>query len=133
MGCGKPKSGSKPELKLEKVNSQEIPPQSILKFTFNFVSASKPDTIFIDFAKNVLPDCQLTNIPLFFKIPDFPSGTEKGKVEIQFSNGPVQGYTDLGSPQCGDNDTLVFKFVIKDIKGNISDTVTSPKIVMHKE
>jgi hypothetical protein len=58
-------------------------------------------------------------------LPPFPSGkNQTGDILVTFS------YNDV-SPKCFPrNDTAIFKFVLKDMAQNISDTVSSPPIII---
>lgn len=126
-GCGKQKAGDKPVLKLEKVNTHDVPRNAFLRFSFSFSSGVAADSIFVD---KVVPDCPATAFDSWFKVPDYPT-VDNGSMDIVFVNGFSDTYVDLRSPLCGDNDSVTFKFVLKDINGNISDTVISPLIVIH--
>ena len=60
-----------------------------------------------------------------YPVPPFPTGkNQKGDVVVTFDYNGV-------SPKCFPrNDTAVFKFVLKDKAQNVSDTVTSPAIII---
>lgn len=130
MGCGKDKVGDKPELKLEKISSTQVPINSLLRFTFSFSSAIAADSIYVE---KIVPDCTDTEFEDVFNVPEYPSSVNKGEVEVTFVNGVADGYIGLLSPQCGQNDTAVFRFVLRDIKGNVSDTLTTQPIVIYEK
>ncbi len=128
-GCGDKISGNKPSLKLDGVNTHEVARNSLLRFSFSFESKHAADSIYIE---KVVPDCPGSSFEAFFKVPDYPVSVGKGNMDIFFVNGFLGEYVDLRSPTCGMNDTVTFKFVLRDIEGNISDTITSPQIVILK-
>lgn len=128
-GCGDKISGNKPELKLEDVNTHEVAKNSLLRFSFSFQSKQAADSIYIE---KVVPNCPASAFDAFFKVPDYPVSVGKGNMDIFFVNGFLGEYVDLRSPLCGTNDTVTFKFVIRDVGGNSSDTITSPQIVILK-
>lgn len=128
-GCRDHVSGDKPVLKLEEIKPNSVPRNSLLKLTFSFDSKLTADSIWI---QKVVPDCSGSAFTATFKVPDYPVFSGKGNMTVTFANGFVEPFVDLRSPQCGDNDTVNFKFVLRDIDGNTSDTLTSPQIVILK-
>lgn len=125
-GCKKPKSGDKPVLKLDDVNTH-IPRNGLVRFSFSFISDNKADSIYLD---KIVPRCADSELQVTLKVPAYPKAINDGHIDITLANGQVQGYSDMGSPVCGENDTATFKFVLKDVKGNVSDTITSPQIII---
>lgn len=128
-GCDKPGTGDGPELILDQVNTQNVPRKGLLRFDFTFNSGQVADSVYVMFTRETLPLCEPRNFDLAFKVPDYPSSATKGQMEINMVNGDDGS---LASPQCGDDETLTFKFVLVDIKGNKSDTISSPPIVLLK-
>ncbi len=126
-GCGKNKVGDKPMLKLDRVNTHDVPRNSYLRFSFTFTSGVVADSIFVD---KIVPDCSDTEFSSWFKVPSYPT-VDEGSMELTFVNGFSDTYVDLRSPLCGAEDSATFKFVLKDINGKVSDTVTSPVIVIY--
>lgn len=55
-------------------------------------------------------------------IPEFPN-KPKGEFEVKFE------YKNLHQSDI-ENDTILFKFIAKDRGGHVSDTVTTPTIVV---
>lgn len=128
-GCGKEETGDTPLLKLEDVNTLGVPRNSLLRFTFSFNSGFPADSLYI---QKIVPDCPDTEFDVFINVPEYPSSSKKGSIEVTFVNGFSDQYTDLRSPLCGEDDTATFRFVLRDTEGNISDTVVSPQIVIFK-
>lgn len=126
-GCGKNKAGDKPLLNLDNVNTRDVPRNSYLRFSFTFSSAVVADSIYV---VKIVPECPDTEFSSWFKVPSYPT-VDEGSMEVTFVNGFSDTYVDLRSPLCGEEDSAVFKFVLKDINGKVSDTVTSPVIVIY--
>lgn len=133
IGCGKPKIEGKPELKFEDVNAHEVPRRGLLQFTFKFKSAEVGDSIRMIFSRETGPPfCEMTDFNIPLKFPEYPNTLGEGTLDLKFTNGAVEGYTEIPAPQCGDSDEIVFKFVMIDVKGNVSDTAVTPPIVLLK-
>lgn len=66
---------------------------------------------------------------VYTKLPDFPDKTS-GEIEIQFQQPNYYRPIKNQDPGTDGNDTLVFKVLVKDRAGNISDTLTSGPIVL---
>ena len=58
-----------------------------------------------------------------------PTSDMKGQIVLTLGYN-VSGYSDILGPQCQQDDKAIFRFVLKDEKGNVSDTVSSPIITI---
>ena len=125
--CTKTKFSSTPSLKFESVNTTQLHPQEVLKFTLSFTDAegdfSDSGSIFI---QKVVPNCLSSSGDEVFLLPVFPTTKDqKGKVNVSLN------YNDI-APQCApQNDTATFRFVLKDDANHISDTASSPVIIIY--
>lgn len=122
-GCTKEKFKSTPSLKFKSVNSKVIPPNYDIQFTLSFTDAEGDlnDSIYIE---KFEPTCINSNFTDYYDIPSFPvSKNEKGDIIVNFR------YFDI-APQCQRNDTAIFRFAIKDKAGHVSDTASSPPIII---
>ena len=122
-GCTKSKFKSTPTLKFKSVNSKIIPPNYDIQFTLSFTDAEGDlnDSIYIE---KIEPTCEGSNFTDYYNIPSFPvSKDEQGEIVVNFR------YFDI-APRCQRNDTAVFRFAIKDNAGHISDTASSPPIII---
>ncbi|MEO8823759.1 MAG: hypothetical protein ABI366_09290 [Ginsengibacter sp.] len=122
-GCSKVKFESTPSLKFKSVSSKIIPPGFDIQFTLEFADAEGDlnDSIYIEKKE---PTCVASNFTDYYDIPSFPvTKNEKGDILINFRSIDI-------APQCQRNDTAFFRFVIKDKAGHVSDTATSPPIVI---
>ena len=129
LGCKKDKFTAKPQLEYKSVNKTVLNRFDIVTFKFEFTDLDGDlDTVFV---KKITDNCEPGNFDTKYALPYFPS-TKKQKAEllISYSYGFVDGYETLGDPVCGHNDTCIFKFVLRDKKGNFSDTAVSDKIVV---
>ncbi|MEO6819512.1 MAG: hypothetical protein ABI266_05230 [Ginsengibacter sp.] len=132
-GCSKDKFGAKPSLKFTGVNTSELHPGDILQFKMSFTDAEG------DISNKMIVQEVLTNCADGFTqeyvVPQVPvQPNQKGDIIVTF------GYQNDAAPspitkQTGCNtdvDSAFFKFVLKDLKGNLSDTVTSPLVLIFK-
>lgn len=132
-GCGKDKFNSTPSLKFSSVNTTELHSGQLLEFTLSFTDAEGDisDSIF---TQKIVPGCPGTSWDnQGYSIPTFPdSKNQKGNIKISFIYGTSSYYPDIRAPNCNQNDTAVFKFAIRDKAKHISDTVSSPPIIIYK-
>ena len=127
--CNKDKFSATPSLKFKSVSTRVLPPGQLIQFTLAFTDAEGDlsDSIFVE--KNE-PTCTLSNVPFYQLIPSFPtSSNEKGDIVVTFGNNASTSYPNI-SAQCQRNDTAVFRFAIKDKANHLSDTVSSPPIII---
>ena len=123
--CKKDKFATKPSLKFESVNTTNLSQGQSLTFNLSFTDAEGDltDAIYIT---EFVPNCNKSGFDsVRYALPPFPTGkNQKGDIIVTF------GYNDV-PPKCfPQNDTAVFKFILKDKAQNVSDTVVSPKIVI---
>ncbi|HEY5407578.1 MAG TPA: hypothetical protein VIJ92_10825 [Ginsengibacter sp.] len=128
--CSKNKFSSTPSLKFKSVNTTELHPQGVLNFALTFTDAegdfSDSGSIYVEFMQRMLPNCAVTDNPAIFALPVFPATkNEKGTINVSLNYGDI-------TPQCSPlNDTTVFHFVLKDNAGHVSDTASSPTIIIY--
>lgn len=128
--CSKDKYNTKPLLVFKSVSTNVVPNGGSLRFEFELFDKEGDisDTFYIKkirinkLTKPTIRD----NVKLAFpKVPN----TSKGIVELNLT---YQNYLisaiNPGNP--AQNDTLIFKFAIRDKEKNVSDTVTSDPIVI---
>ncbi len=130
--CSKQKFSSTPSLKFESVNTTSLHQYDVLRFTFSFTDAQGDfsDTTNM-FVQKIVPNCVNSSNIQFYPLPAFPPSKDQ-KGTITFTLGYNAGnYRDVGSPQCQENDTAVFRFVLRDNANHASDTANSPKIVIY--
>jgi hypothetical protein len=126
--CKKDKFSSTPSLKFKSVNTTELHNQQLLQFTLSFTDAEGDltDSIFVS---EVVPQCANSNFGNYFPLPAFPTSKDiQGDITVSFGYN-VTGYQTV-SPKCGVNDTAVFRFALRDKALHVSDTVSSPRIIL---
>ncbi|MEO8943193.1 MAG: hypothetical protein ABI297_01205 [Ginsengibacter sp.] len=133
-GCGKDKFSTKPTLKFTEVNTTELRPGDILQFKMAFTDA-EGDISNVITVKKVLLNCT-EGFEQDYPVPDFPSQqNQKGDLFVTFGYSNSDAPTPIGKESFQDCptkvDSAVFKFVLKDKAGNISDTATSPVILIY--
>lgn len=130
-GCGKSKFQAKPDLQFKSVNTTELHSQQLLRFTLSFTDKEGDisDSIFV---QKLVPACPATSFEQWYPVPSVPeTNNMKGQITVSFGyNLSNSGYPDVLGPQCGQNDQATFLFALKDLKGNVSDTVSSPVITI---
>lgn len=129
-GCSKKKFGSTPTLKFKSVNTTDLATGQLLQFTLSFTDAEGDltDSIYVE---EIAPGCANSSFATQYAIPPFPaSKNQDGDILVTFGYNAGSGYTNI-APQCQKNDTTVFRFALKDKAKHVSDTVSSPKIILY--
>ena len=128
--CTKDKFSSTPSLKFKSVNTTELHNQQLLTFTLSFTDAEGDVSGSVYIEKNE-PTCSLSSFTEWDSIPFFPTTkNQKGEIVLTFGNNAGTSLEDI-SPQCQRNDTAVFRFALKDKANHVSDTVSSPPIIIY--
>lgn len=136
IACNKDKLETTPSLKLKSINSSTIPVGGnlIIQFDFTDKEGDISDTIFVK--KIRINQIVVPTIRDSFElqVPAFPDRS-KGIIELELKyqnhllsaiNPPSSG----GNPPNLHDDTLIFKFALRDKAKHISDTVTTGPIVI---
>ena len=137
-GCRKDSNNSKPALTIEDIRifqgSCDGSVGIFLEIDINVrdKEGDVKDTIFIQKVDAGIKPCPDNSIlkNLNYKIPDFPiSNTQNILFRLKFTTRQCQGYTLIGGAQClPRKDTSIFKIWVRDLGGNISDTLTTSPI-----
>ena len=128
--CSKTKYSSTPSLKFKSVNTTALHPQGVLNFQLTFTDAegdfADSGSVYIDFMQRMVPGCTISDNYATFLLPVFPTTKDtKGTINVSLNYGDI-------TPQCSPlNDTTVFHFVLKDDAGHVSDTASSPTIIIY--
>ena len=131
--CSKNKFSSTHSLKFKSVNTTQLHSQELITFTLSFTDAegdfSDTSTLYV---QRVVPNCVNSNGDQFLALPSFPtSKNQKADINITLGNKASSIYHDI-SPQCPpQNDTATFRFVLKDNANHLSDTASSPTIIIY--
>ena len=132
ISCNKQKFSTTPSLRFKSVNTRELHNQQILRFTLSYTDA-EGDLTDADktkiYVQEIVPACANSNFIDSFPLPSFPATKDaKGDIDITFGYN-TSGYTPI-SPQCQKNDTAIFRFALKDNAQHISDTISSPSVIL---
>lgn len=133
ISCKKEKFSTTPSLKFENVNTQNLHPGEVIKFTLSFTY--KGDLTGNIFVQEIVPKCasmEMDTINQPYKLPAFPaSQNQKGEITVSYGYN-VTGYSPISTPKCPlRNDTATFRFVLQADSAHISDTVSSPPVVIY--
>ena len=131
-GCKKESFSSTPKLTYKSVNTNQLHPDQIIKFTLS-VTDAEGDIIDTMYVQKVSFNCAASNFFDRYRIPIFPTTKNLSTdIQISYSNGINNpGYITVAS-RCDYNDTCYFRFMLKDRAGNKSDTIKSETIVIYK-
>lgn len=127
FSCGKDTFQSKPQLTLTSVSSTVVPANSGLQIRMRLTDKEGDfvDTLWVS---KITTRCPSSNFrdSLLYRIPGDAPRTKNfdGEVQVSFS------YPIELQPRCIRPDTAVFSFWMKDKKGNRSDTVRTPAIII---
>jgi len=139
IACNKDKFQTKPQVKVKDYNSKEIALNAPLVITLEVTDkeGDVDDSIFVIRQrlniKNTVPPTTYK-----FDVPAFPDKTTaEFQISFPFATSLVAGLGRIQIPNTDprkyETDTMVFKFVVKDKAGNVSDTATSDKIYVKRD
>jgi len=138
VACSKDKFETNPSIEIKSINPTQVPLQFPLEIEMKFTDKQGDlDSIFLWKVRTNTKVKPLNNANFFnYKLPDFP---EKNKGDIKVT---LQYNTDLiaavspnpqpGAPNDKEPDTLIFRIVVKDKGGHVSDTVNTDQIVVER-
>jgi len=139
--CNKDKFTTKPQLTFESFNTDVLPYNSDLIITLKYTDKEGDiqDSIYVE---RLALNCTDT-VKAHYRIPqEVPKmRNSEGEIVISYSyGGDFPPFPLIGDPKCGlnqpdsikINDTCIYRFALKDLAGNISDTISSPPFVILK-
>jgi hypothetical protein len=128
--CSKDKFSSTPSLKFKSVNTTDLFNQGLITFTMHFTDAEGDLTDSI-FMQEVVANCPLSDLTDQFALPVFPTTKNAdGDITVTLQYNGSGAYQSI-SPKCQENDTAIFRFALRDKAMHVSDTVSSPVIIIH--
>jgi hypothetical protein len=129
-GCSKNEYNTKPTIKIVSVSTKVVDINETLTFDIKVTDKEGDVTDSLYFRKVRLNKRVRPTLRDSFalKIPDAPKATD-GTVRVQLD---YQNYL-VSAISAIENDTVVFKFALKDEAKNISDTATSDQIVIIRQ
>jgi hypothetical protein len=128
--CGKDKYNTKPSLVFKSVSGDVVPIRGSLRFEFEVFDKEGDisDTFYIKKVRLNRRTTPTIRDSVKLRFPDVPD-TKKGIIELNLTyDNYLTSAINPGNPP--ENDTLLFKFVIRDKAKNVSDTFTSNPIVV---
>ena len=136
IACNKDKLETRPSLKLRSINTSTVSVGGSLKVEFDFADKEGDisDTMFVRKIRTNTIVVPTIRDSFTLQIPTFPNKS-RGIIELNLTyqnhllsaiNPPSSG----GTPPNLHDDTLIFKFALRDKGKNISDTVTTGPIVI---
>lgn len=133
--CSKGKFSTRPSLELKSISSEVVPVGSGLNFRFAFTDKEGDISNLLYVRKIRLNQRVVPTIRDSFAlaVPQFPKKIYgELDVNMEYQNYLISAINppQTGTPPKAENDTLVFKFVLKDQADNKSDTITTGRIVI---
>jgi len=135
ISCNKEKYSTTPTLKFENASTTDLHPGEVITFTLSFTyKGALTGNLFVQELVPTCTDNELDSINSPYSLPSFPA-TQNVKGEITVTYGyNVTGYSPISQPQCSPrNDTAVFRFVLTDSNMHVSDTVSSPQVIIYAQ
>lgn len=133
--CSKDKFNTKPTLKLKSISSYIAGSTDAITFQFDFTD-KEGDISNVLYVRKLRVNKRVTATvrdSFNLSVPNFPK-KPNGIIQVpmDYQNYLISAINppSSGNPPKAENDTLIFKFVLKDEANNISDTVTTDKIVI---
>lgn len=138
VSCSKDKLQSTPTLKLKSVSSTEVFSGGTLVVSLDFTDKEGDisNTIYVEKIRKNLRTVPTIRDTFSLTIGDYPKNPrgvlalnlEYGNYLVSAINPPKVS----DNPPLYENDTLVIRFALRDLAGNVSDTVTTPTIVVNR-
>jgi hypothetical protein len=137
FACSKDKVETKPHLSLKSANPKVVPQNSDMIVTMNFTD-QEGDLDGVYLWKVRLNKIKSTTVrdSIFLAVPDFPKhNTGELELLLQYQNHLVSASSPRKDPITGkfESDSLNMKFLLKDKKGNASDTVFLNGVVIQRD
>jgi hypothetical protein len=141
IACSKDKFQDKPSVEIKSINPSQVPEISgaytEIEMEFTDKQGDLDSVLLYKVRLNSVQRPLLVNAnTLLYKLPTFP---EKSKGEIKLTlqqatelRAAISPRTQIGAPNDKEPDTIVFKIVVKDKAGNVSDTATTDKLVIER-
>lgn len=129
VSCKKDKFSTTPSLKFESVNTKQLFSGELLTFTLSFTY--KGDLNGKVFVEKKEPTCVGSRFTDWYPVPSFSaSNNAKGEITVTFGYNASSSYQNI-SPQCQRNDTATFRFALIADSTHVSDTVSSPPVIIY--
>ena len=136
--CSKDKFNTKPKLTLKSVSTKVVPFNGALNFEFEVTDKEGDisDSLYVKKVRINRRVVQTIRDSFAFKLPSVPNTqTTFVSIDMAFNNHLISAINppSTGNPPVRENDTLLFKFILKDKAKNLSDTFVSEPIVIKRQ
>jgi hypothetical protein len=134
IGCNKDKISTKPQLTFKSFNTSDLYPGQILEMKVSFTDSEGDIVDSSLYVEQFSINCRNTSFKNVYLIPAFPTSTNlKGEFLISFGY-RANGFPPLKEPQCNNvnDDTCFFRFALRDKAKNVSDTIVSDAVIIHR-
>ena len=145
FACNKDKFQTKPQIEIKSTNTNEVGPNGTYSVILGFTDkeGDVSDSLII-VRERINLNGPIVPPPYEIKIPVFPN-TSEGEIQVDFPYNlditgtaktsltagiPAIPIPGTGTPPQKENDTLSFKFIVRDKAGTKSDTASSSVIVI---
>lgn len=137
--CSKDKFETKPTIEIKSLSSTQIPLQAPLQIDLEFTDKQGDlDSVCLYKVRvnSVVKTERKANV-FEWKLPTFPEKS-KGTIRAPFDYNndlvaAVTPSTQTDAPNGYEPDTIIFKIVVKDKSGNVSDTAVTDRIVIERK
>lgn len=136
--CSKDKYQDKPTIEIKSINPTQVPLQASCSIEMQFTDKQGDvDSVFMWKVRLNSKPKPLRPANYFpYKLPDFPEKTKGDiKITLTYNNDlttAVSPNTQADAPNGFEPDTIMFKIVVKDKGGNLSDTTFTDKIIVER-
>lgn len=135
ISCGKDKFNTRPTIKIKSVSSSVIPVNGALQVELEFTDKEGDisNSIFIQKIRLNQVVVPTTRDSFSLPVPDFP-GKPKGFIQLtlQYQDHLVSATNPPGAPPNFESDTLIIRMALRDEANNVSDTVSTGKIIIQR-
>jgi hypothetical protein len=141
VACSKDKFQDKPSVEIKSINPTQVQAVSgsVMQMELEFTDKQGDvDSVCLYKSRlNLRPKPLLVNaMTLLYELPDFPEKS-KGVIKLTLQHATEliaaeSPNSQIGAPNDKEPDTIIFKIVVKDKAGNVSDTVTTDKLVIER-
>ncbi len=136
LACSKDKYQTKPQITIKSLNTSVVPIGGNLDVTLSYTDkqGDVDDSVFVQKIRLNSRVVATIRDSFGYSIPAFPENP-KGEIEINMDYETVKSAINPpiipgSNPVAYESDTLIFKFAVKDKGGNVSDTVSTGKVVV---
>ena len=135
IACSKNAYNTKPTLKIKSISKSFVPFNEtlVLQIEVTDKEGDVTDSLFMRKIRiNSLQKPTRANDSIHFRIPDAPNSPD-GIVQLELNADYLESAIDPNGPgNTKINDTIIFKFALRDKAKNISDTITTNPIVVER-